>query len=296
MLDLAKLAGQIPGISQHLHQEANASRQRLEQAQLLFSQALIKQKELVAKQENWRDRLIFAAAVPVEPLDTCIDIDPPPYSHSVFATDGSQISPSHHEIAYCYLINVGKIMLHYGQSLHPLLDSLPEVFYKREDLYVAKEYGIRLEEWMGYQRNVSEAQILAEMASHWVLPPGGHPNIPNLAMVDGSLIYWFLDGLPLEARNKILPPILAAWSQLEATKIPFMGYVSASRSIEAVNFLRLPACPHEHPNCVSHCHDLVDNYPCQKINPLRDATFWSSKLAPGQRSPLYRSSLKILDL
>ncbi len=296
MLDLAKLAGQIPGISQHLRKEALASRQRLEQAQILLASAQTRQAELMAEQENWRDRLIFSAAVPVEPLDTRIDIQLPPYSHSVFATDGSQISPSHHEIADCYLINVGRIMLHYGQSLHPLLDSLPEVFYKTEDLYVAKEWGIRLEEWMGYRRNVSEAQMLSEMACRWVLPPGGHPDIPNLAMVDGSLIYWFLDGLPSEARNKILSPILAAWEQLKKTNIPLMGYVSASRSVEALNFFRLPACPYDHPNCVVHCGDLVDNYPCQKITPLRDATFWGSQLAPGQRSPLYRSSLRILDL
>ena len=296
MLDLAKLAGQIPGISQHMRQEAAASRQRLEQAQRLFSEAQARQKELIAEQENWRDRLLFAAAVPVEPLDTCIDIQTPPYNHSVFATDGSQISPSHHEIAYCYLINVGRIMLHYGQSLHPLLDSVPEVFYKSEDLYAAKQWGIRLEEWMGYRRNVSEAQMLSEMACRWVLPPGGHPDIANLAMVDGSLIYWFLDGLPLEARNKILVPILAAWDELKKIKIPLMGYVSASRSIEALNFFRLPACTYDRPNCVVNCGDLVDNYPCQKITPLRDATFWASQLAPGQRSPLYRSSLKILDL
>ena len=296
MLDLAKLAGQIPGISQHLRQEAAASRQRLEQAQRLLTKAQTRQTELIAEQENWRDRLIFAAATPVEPLDTCVEIQTPPDSHSVFATDGSQISPSHHEIAYCYLINVGRIMLHYGQSLHPLLDSLPEVFYKTEDLYVAKQWGIRLEEWMGYRRNVSEAQMLSEMACRWVLPPGGHPDIPNLAMVDGSLIYWFLDGLPLEARNKILPPILTAWSELQKTKIPLMGYVSAPRSIEALNFFRLPACPYEHPNCVVNCGDLVDNYPCQKITPLRDATFWASQLTPGYRSPLYRSSLRILDL
>lgn len=296
MLDLAKLARQLPGISQHLRQEAAASRQRLEQAERLLQQARARQEELIQEQENWRDRLLFAAATPVEPLDTCFDIPSSPYSHTVFATDGSQISPSHHEIAYCYLINVGRIMLHYGQSLHPLLDSVPEVFYKGEDLNVSKQWGIRLEEWMSYRRTVSEIQMLADMACHWVLPPGAHQDIPNLAMVDGSLIFWFLEGLPLEARDQILPPILAAWEQLRHTKISLMGYVSASRSIEALNLLRLQACPYEHPNCVAHCGDLVDNYPCQQIGSLRDATFWVNKLAPGQRSPLYRSSLRILEL
>ena len=296
MLDLAKLAGQIPGISQHIHRETLASRQRLDLAQTLQQQASQRQKQLIEQQEQWRDRMLFASATPIEPLDSCIDIEPPPYSHSVFATDGSQISPSHHEIAYCYLINVGQIMLHYGQSLHPLLDSLPEVFYKAEDLYVSKQWGIRLEEWMGYRRSVSEAETLAEMACNWVLPPGDHQDVPNLAMVDGSLIYWFLDGLPLEARDKILLPILAAGEKLRATKIPMMGYVSASRSLEGLNFLRLQTCTYEHPNCVVNCGDLTDKYPCQQIDSLRDATFWAAQLQPGQRSPLHRSNLRILDL
>lgn len=296
MLDLAKLAGQIPGISQHMHQETIASRQRLELAQTLQQQASQRQEQLIAIQEQWRERMLFASATPIEPLDSCIDIQPPPYSHSVFATDGSQISPSHHEIAYCYLINVGQIMLHYGQSLHPLLDSVPEVFYKGEDLYVAKQWGIRLEEWMGYRRSVSEAETLSSMACNWVLPPGAHQDVPNLAMVDGSLIYWFLDGLPLEARDKILLPILAAWEQLKITKIPLMGYISASRSLEGLNFLRLQTCTYEHPNCVVNCGNLVDKYPCQQIDSLRDATFWAAQLQPGQRSPLYRSNLRILDL
>ena len=296
MLDLAKIAGQIPGISQHMHKEAIASGKRMELAQDLQLQAANRQAELLQNQEEFRDRLIFAAATPIEPLDKHYEVRPAPYSHSVFATDGSQISPSHHEIAYCYLINIGQIMIHYGQSLHPLLDSLPEVFYKTEDLYISRQWGIRLEEWMGYRRTVSEAEMLAEMACNWVLPPGGHANVPNLALVDGSLIYWFLDGLPVEARDKILPPILASCERLRSTRIPMIGYVSASRSTEGLNFLRLHACEHEHPNCVVHCGDLFEKFPCQKIDSLRDSSFWANRLEPGQRSPLYRSNLRILDL
>jgi hypothetical protein len=296
MLDLAKIAGQIPGISQHMQQEAIASSKRLEYAQDLQLQAAKLQGELIQQQTDFRDRLIFAAATPIEPLDQCFEIPEAPYGHSVFATDGSQISPSHHEIAYCYLINIGQIMLHYGQSLHPLLDSLPEVFYKTEDLYISRQWGIRLEEWMGYRRTVSEVEMLAEMACNWVLPPGEHHDVPNLALVDGSLIYWFLDGLPVEARDKILPPILAACERLRVTKIPLMGYVSASRSTEGLNFLRLHTCEYEHPNCVVNCGDLLEQYPCQKIDSLRDSSFWGSRLEPGQRSPLYRSNLRILDL
>lgn len=296
MLDLTKLAKQIPGISQHLKIEAAATRQRLELAQQLLIETNAQQAELVKRQQQWRDRMTFTTATPVEPLDTRIEINPPPESHTVFATDGSQMAPSHHEIAYCYLVNVGRVMLHYGQSLYPLLDSLPEVFYRPEDLYVSRQWGIKTEEWMGYRRTVSEATCLAEMACRWVNPPGPHLDTPNLAMVDGSLIHWFLESLPGEARDHILLPILESWNQLRSVNVPLIGYLSASRSVEAINFLRLQACPHPTPDCMTHCASFVDKLPCQVAEPLRDAMIWATVLQPGQRSPMYRSSMRILDL
>ena len=312
MLDLTKLARQMQGISQHLTLEAAASRQRLERAQQFFIVAKTQQAELVQRQEKWRDRITFNAATPVEPLSTCIDLPIPPACHTVIATDGSQIAPNHHEIAYCYLINVGRVMLHYGQSLHPLLDSLPEVFYQPEDLYVSRQWGIRTEEWMGYRRTASETSVLAELACNWVnqrevdkgkkmlsaLSPVPNPQspIPTLAMVDGSLIYWFLEQLPGEARDRILPPILEAWDALREAGIPIMGYLSASRSSDSLNFLRLPACPHPVPDCMTHCPGQSDRAPCQVFDPLRDTFLWASQLQPGQRSTLWRSSARILDL
>lgn len=287
MLDLTKLANSMQGISQHLTTEAAASRQRMNLAQQLLSAAYAEQAALVEKQNQWRDRILFNAATPVEPLNTCIDLPVAPLVHTVIATDGSQIAPSHHEIAYCYLLNIGRVMLHYGQNRHPLLDSLPEVFYRAEDLYVSRQWGIRTEEWMGYKRTASETIILAELA-------GSAPmSVPTLAMVDGSLIYWFLEQLPHEARDRILPPIIAAWDRLQEFNIPIMGYLSASRSGEAINFLRLQACIHDHPDCISYCPNQLEKLPCQVLEPLKDATLWTIELKPGQRSALWRSSARI---
>jgi hypothetical protein len=301
----------MQGISQHLTTEVTASKQKLERAQQMLTTAQTQQAKLVQKQQNWRDRLLFTAAVPVEPLDTRVMVDVAPKNHTVIATDGSQISPSHHEIAYCYLINVGRVILHYGQNLHPLLDSLPEVFYQPEDLYVSRQWGIRTEEWMGYRRTVSEAVALAEMAceregerergreggreGESADQPELRTQQPWLAMVDGSLIYWFLEPLPSEARDRILLPILEAWEQLRLAQIPLMGYLSSARSIEALNFLRLPACSHPQPDCLSYCAQL-ERTPCQFFEPLRDTMLWASQLQPGERSPLWRSSAQILDL
>ncbi len=290
MLDITKLALQMQGISQHLTLEAAASRQRLDLAQQLLAAAHAQQAQLLQRQKQWRDRLLFTAGVPVEPLNTCIDLPVPPAMHTVIATDGSQIAPNHHEIAYCYLLNIGRVMLHYGQNRHPLLDSLPEVFYRPEDLYISRQWGIRTEEWMGYRRTASEATVLAELAG--IAPM----SLPTLAMVDGSLIYWFLEQLPEAAREQILPQIIDAWDQLQDFGIPLMGYLSASRSGEALNFLRLQACPHEVPDCITYCPNQLEKVPCHVLDPLRDTALWTIQLQPGQRSALWRSSARIIDL
>jgi hypothetical protein len=296
MLDLTKLASQMQGISQHLATESAATRQRLDHGEELMLLAQQWQGELIGRQAQWRDRLLFTAGVPVEDLTTRRAINPAPSAHTVLATDGSQIAPSHHEIAYCYLINIGRIILHYGQSKLPLLDSLPEVFYKAEDLYVSRQWGIRTEEWLGYCRTAGETTVLAELAEA-VRPLGDLPMwedaTPTIAMTDGSLIYWFLEPLPLEARNRILEPIVKAWDKLRDLKVPIVGYISASRSSESINFLRFQTCPYQVPDCMTHCQNLRDKAPCQVLEPLRDTALWNRLLKPGQRSPMWRSSARI---
>ena len=302
MLDLTKLAQQMQGISQHLTVEATATRQRIERAELLMAQAHARQAELVEMQKTWRDRLTFTAAEPIEPLNSCLDLDTAPAAHTVIATDGSQIAPSHHEIAYCYLINIGRIILHYGQSKLPLLDSLPEAFYRSEDLYASRQWGIRTEEWMGYRRTVQEACVLAELAEALVEEEQGR-TAPSIAMVDGSLLYWFLEPLPRDARDQILTPILAAWDTLRSLNVPLVGYISASRSGEALNFLRLQSCAYLAPDCATHCAGQSDREtssqgnraPCQVLDPLKDTALWGRLLQPGQRSPLWKSSARIQD-
>ncbi|MEH2145426.1 DNA double-strand break repair nuclease NurA [Nostoc sp.] len=290
MLDLTKLARQMQGLSQHLTLEAAASRQRLELAQQHLKNAYESQQDLIDRQEKWRDRILFANATPIEPLETYIDIPVPPKIHTVVATDGSQIAPNHHEIAYCYLLNIGRVVLHYGQNRHPLLDSLPEVFYRPEDLYMSRQWGIRTEEWMSFRRTASETTVLAELAC------AAKGEAPALAMVDGSLIYWFLEQLPIDARDRILPPILEAWQQMRDAQIPLMGYLSASRSIETMNFLRLLACPHPVPDCKSYCPNQLEKVACKVFEQLRDTSIWATRLKPGQRSTLWRSNSPILEL
>lgn len=167
MLDFSKLAGQLPALSRYLAEENLANRQRLQVAQTLLGQAIDQQPAWLERCQEAGSGLGFAPALPLEPLATKVTIPPAPAIHTVLATDGSQIAPSHHEAVYCYLINIGYVLLHYGSGRLPRLDSIPEVFYQAQDLYQCRQWGIRTEEWLGHRRTQLEAVILAELATEW---------------------------------------------------------------------------------------------------------------------------------
>jgi hypothetical protein len=304
MLDFNKLAKKLPQISKHLNDQTSIYNQRIERAKYYFHLGLDRQQEINKTREVWHNKLFFNTPILSEDLSTVKPISPAPTAYTIIATDGSQISPSHHEIAYCYLINVGRVMIHYGQNLHPRLDSIPEVFYQTQDLYLPRQWGIGIEEWLGHKRSLAESVVLSELGYDWVNPPFNFAEeepldvkespVPILAMVDGSLVHWSMEKLPQEAKDEILPPILNSWDKLKKVKIPLVGYISSSRSIENLNWLRLLSCPHPQPECSSYCAD-IDRYPCQVFEGVRDSTLWSEILPINHRSCLWKSNARIID-
>lgn len=290
MLDVQKLMGQMQGMSEQLQKEAKQLTVKLDRAETIFHQAAANQAHLCQNSQQSRDRLAFNCAEPVEPLGAIQAIAPISAPHIVIATDGSQIAPSRHEIAYCYLINIGRVAIYYNSGIYPLLDNLPEVFYRPEDLYKARQWGIQTEEWMTLKRTVAETVALADLAVET-----RSPSLPILAFTDGALIHWELDEVPLEGRAQLLPDILEAWDLLKAEKIPLAGYISAPRAAEATNFLRLELCPFERPDCHIHCSEqILDAAPCSQLQPLRDGTLWNRLLKVGECSPLWKSHARIL--
>jgi len=298
MLDLQKLMGQMQGMSDQLQKEAQQLTGKLDRAETLFHEAAVNQPTLTQKHQQYRDRFLFNCAVPIESLNqiqaiatTTTSINTP---HIVIATDGSQIAPSRHEIAYCYLINIGRVAIYYNSGVYPLLDNIPEVFYKSEDLYKARQWGIQTEQWMSFKRTVAETIALANLAIETrsqILSQ----EVPMLAFTDGALIHWEFDEIPAEVRSHLLPDILTAWEQLKDYHIPLAGYISAPRAAETTNFLRLQLCPFEEPNCHSYCSlKPLDNAPCSQLQPLRDGTLWSRLLKVGECSPLWKSHARIL--
>ena len=292
MLDLQKLMGQMQGMSEQLQREARQLTVKLDRAETIFREATLNQALLSQQHQEYCDRYIFNCAEPIEPLSQIQSILPITTPHIVLATDGSQIAPSRHEVAYCYLINIGRVAIYYNSGIYPLLDNIPEVFYKTEDLYKARQWGIQTEQWMTLKRTVAENVALANLAIEIL---ANSQSSPMLAFTDGALVHWEFDDISAEARSHLLPDILAAWDNLKDQRVPLVGYISAPRASESTNFLRLQLCPFEQPDCKTHCDTKpLDSAPCSQIQPLRDSALWSHLLKVGECSPFWKSQARIL--
>lgn len=292
MLDIRALSAQLDAMAKHLAGSADETYGRLDAALTLVEQGAASPEWVMDKVAEYTalGDSPWLLAQPLEPLGHIRPLPEIRMPYSVVATDGSQITPSHHEIALCYLLNVGRILYTYGTGEMPIQDSRPFLYHRDEDMHptIGRKRMTINEELIATFRNIKEREALKDMAELAV--ERGHPVV---ALVDGSLIQWMLESMPEDFQEKVLQDHLQALEELRQMGVPVAGYISNSRSADVVNLLRLVACPKAKLDCGPCSQDAP---PCEsKHVPLADRRIWDRRLAPGERSPVFRSSAKILD-
>lgn len=235
----------------------------------------------------------------VDGLDRSHAPPPIPSEFTVIATDGSQIDVDRHRSARCYLINIGAIMLHYGQKPDALLGSFPQLYADAKDLVIAPPDGRGREQMiegnlLGIKRDVDECAWLAKMATE--LPA----NVPVLALLDGTLIKWMLGNDPsTEFVTKALLDdgflkCLETMRQLtETRKFALASYISYPRSTDVVNTLRIALCPFDQVDCDRNCADNKEKV-CDAVAGVRDADIFSRILKNGERSAIFVNQSSVM--
>ncbi|MGE3724931.1 MAG: DNA double-strand break repair nuclease NurA [Candidatus Sericytochromatia bacterium] len=286
MLDLAKLNTQMRQAAFELRADLALHHERKKQAQTSWQNLILRETELLEKGLKAGANMPWSLARPLEPLAYRGKLPEIPETHIVLATDGSQITPSRHEVSPCYLINIGLIRFIYGTGERPLQTSEPQLYYREQDLYTAAKrqlIGIS-EEQINMERSLKELEKLADLAEEtqqkW-------PGTPALALIDGSLhgILPELSSQPPEVQNRIYLRLNQAFERIQAAQTPVCAYISLSRRSEVIQLLRLARCPFDFPNCHLHCSEGQEA--CEGLTPLPDRELWAGLLKPGERSPLF---------
>ena len=229
-----------------------------------------------------------------EPLTTSIPPAPPPRNHIVLAVDGSQIEIDRDSPVDCYLINTGRVSIRYGDRPDAVIDSVPRIYYRSEELVIGGRRRPGREHVVGSsviaaRRDTAEVSALADMAER--LPEG----VPAIGLLDGSLTQWRISEADSAAHPEIRAEYLAALSRLQQVAqtrdFAVASYISRPRAREVINALRIAICPYETPNCAAFCADKAEGErPCDEVARVRDRDIFEGLLTePGHRSAPFRS-------
>ena len=203
----------------------------------------------------------------------------------------------------CFLINIGRVRIQYGASPGAWLDSEPRLYAGDDSLHVFEPEGSRYRPLegplLGAMRAVEELRALAALAKQ------SDPDIPTIALIDGSLILWGLAGQahPDFVRTALLEDLfLPAMEELRqmamSRPLALASYISLPRSTEVVNALRLDSslCHYEAANCDMHCRALRPGQrPCDGVSGVLDRDMFGALLEENERSDLFASTSLILE-
>lgn len=190
-LELNKLTGQVEVMGQAAARRSQAQRAQIARAKEILARTPLVTAELRAKIKRARDIDQWRrGALPLgDRLDDRHQVSQAITQATLIAADGSQIYPDRHGIAAYYLLNTGVIVLRLGSGQAPAVDSMPEVFFRDEDLYDA-EGQIRPPEHINAQRARREIEALADRAEAEREALAGDLTVPIICLTDGPLLPW----------------------------------------------------------------------------------------------------------
>ena len=225
---------------------------------------------------RWCDNLSDSFKIEHEQLE--------PYA--VLTVDGSQIYPDRHVGgAGCFLINTGSALLSYGMQSYARLESEPYVLVPNDvaDLEQGISFSVELIDLL---REAYELETMHRQAKKMETPP--------VCLVDGSLIFWHLEGKEPEVKNYFLLRYMRALDACYKDDILVAGYISFPKSRELVNLVKLGLCQFGNAPCMP-CPATAQTTECKQIYNLIDTHVASFFLEPWHRTTLFASRSKIIE-
>ncbi len=301
-LDLKLVVPQVAAMSGALVETAASHEQRLALALTAFGDAWPDHDRLRGKLEAAKTSWLLAQ--PLEPPGAYPAPAVTEDSWRVLATDGSQIEVSRHEVAGCYLVNVGEVVLDYGADAGARMTSEPMLFWSDDDLQPL--YGG--EDRPADGAIVATVRDIEELARLAALVRDA--DRPALALVDGTIILWRDEtnprGLarldPDDLKRKRLDAMLGLFEAGREMGVPVAGYVSSPGGSDVINALKVMICPEQPVDCDRCPHHPPDvrrtafkQKPCDAIDRVNDRRLFARMLTPGMRSPLFWSGAPVLE-
>ena len=198
-------------------------------------------------------------------------------AYHIVSVDGSQIYPDKHQGTTCFLINIGTVVMHYGQGEGVRYFASEPFLFVEHDLDDELSRGVDVvngkREEFEFQNGLTVCTSLQ----------AEYPDDPILFLFDGSLIFWHLEAKEAALKQYFLQAYCQLLEQFQALNIPIMGYISLPKSKDIVQIVR------------AHMTDFSPSLTerTQKIPHTIDTGLCYFFLEPGQRTILFESHTPI---
>ena len=222
-----------------------------------------------------------------------------PQDFTVVASDGSHIDVDRHHTPRLFLLNIGLVLIQYGDSPDAEFTTIPTVYFGEEMQTIRSEDGKQtLVEGalVSIMRYVEECRHLADGICRI------DNNNPVVGLVDGSLIMFQLKIKDFESyvvEHFLEKGFLAQLDKFhelsKKKKAAVASYISFPRSTEVVNILRMQVCPHDSVDCDKYCQGKYDGRDCDLVGGPLDRDLFEKLLSNGERSALFTSRSSIID-
>lgn len=206
-----------------------------------------------------------------EPLNAAISAPSPPDLATIIATDGSQILPDRHAAFMYYLVNIGAIVYHHGESREPDVVAEPSLVYALDEDLSDEDQDIDAGA-ATLKRDLGEIGLVAKLAVK-------HPNMaaPVLGLLDQRLLYW-----PFGERHdaeKVADEWCQQMSAVHDSGALLAGYIDRPGKRSVVSLLRGLRSPA--PEAIKEL-----DRPRQGGD-LADIHLFSAVLGPGERTRVF---------
>ena len=219
-----------------------------------------------------------------------------PDDYAVIAADGSFILPDRHSPARFYVLNTSRVILGYGEEPFADIGAEPGIYFEPEDLIVPDDPQRTPIDGtvLGFRRAVEELRAGLEGAD-------AVSGKPAVALQDGTLVLWQLQGQTDPVRRWVLDQFLDVLDGFRDRNLPVASYISSPGAAELMNMLRVAVCDYPDHGLTINCDDCrtrAGHTPrCDRLPNLPDRFLMEdvARLEPGERTTVYQSRSRILD-
>lgn len=284
-LDQRELIKQIEAKAPTLRAKKNTLNTNLQSTVAIYQEA---DNELLNRQIEQSKTHRSVGQVVKGAIQDTAPVEAPPENYCVVATDSSPIAPDRHGgMSAYYVINVGQVMLRYGQESDAGITTKLEFGSDASDE----------EENIGLSGDLLSARsAVLEMKQGYDV---GMQHNADLVLHDGPLTLWNMATLQEGIGKQLSEDYYKYLDNYRLARLPIIGYVSNPHSESVINGLRMLRCDKPVPHCgrtsptdrKSVCHPATAQA-CSELRGVMDAALFRQVLNFGHRSPAFRAVLR----